>query len=71
VAEKIKQITEDTLVPLGIVFLLVSVVSWVTTLSGESKAHGSDIAELREVQKDYHRKIDRVIEKGKLGIPER
>jgi hypothetical protein len=73
---KFKALTEDTLLPFGLVLILFGGVSWLTSLYDETKANGSSIEELRIEQKVHNEKLDRIILKishveGKLGMDPR
>lgn len=71
--EKIIKISEHTLIPISMVIVLFGFVSWLTALHAETKSHGTDITEIKEYQKVYNEKLDRILEQlgniqGQLGI---
>jgi hypothetical protein len=60
---KLKKITEDTLLPLGVVLILFGFVSWLTTLFNETRQHTDQIVEIKTELRIQNEKLDRVLEK--------
>lgn len=59
----LKKITEDTLLPLGVVLILFGFVSWLTTLFNETRQHTDQIVEIKTELRVQNDKLDRVLEK--------
>lgn len=73
--EKIKQISESTLVPISLVLVFLGGAAWMTTINSKATATEGDVAEIKLNQKEYEklaRKIDERLShiEGKLGINE-
>lgn len=62
-SEKLKAITDKTLIPISMVLTIIGGVAWLTTLYNETKAHGTQINDLWKEQEQVSQKIDRVLEK--------
>lgn len=66
VKDKIKAITDKTMIPLSFVVIIISGAIWITTLSNKTEANTNTI-------ETYVKKLDKIIQdlgyiKGKLGI---
>lgn len=66
-------INEDTVIPISLVLLLLGGVAAFTHTEGVVSANSQRIQELKDDQKNYSDKIDKVLQKlgkieGKLGI---
>lgn len=69
----LKKITEETVVPLGLVIAAVGGVIWLTTILTNSEANTGEIKDLKERQDRYLelvQKIDQRLSRieGKMGI---
>jgi hypothetical protein len=61
--EQIKKISETTLIPLSFVLVLFGFISWLTNLHGETMSNHNDVIEIKDTQKVYNQKLDRIMEK--------
>jgi hypothetical protein len=74
--QRLKVLTEETLLPFGVVIILFGGISWLTSLYNETKANAMGIQDLKLDQRSYGDKLDRIIQKlskieGKLGLDSR
>ena len=47
--DKLNELTEKTMIPIGLVIIIASIVFWLGQLSEDSVAHGKDIRKLEEI----------------------
>ena len=69
-----KRITEQTLVPISLVIVILGVAVWVSTIKSDTKANADDIERIEKEQKEYVRTVRRIDERlsrieGKVGVP--
>jgi len=73
VKEKIKEITDKTMIPLSLVSVFIGGVVWLTTLNDKTEANTRMLTDVKDKHEKYERKLDKIIQdlgyiKGKLGI---
>lgn len=70
-----KTIAENTVIPMSFVLILLTGVSWVTTLSNRVEAMNRAQEQLEKKQETYNDSLERIITKlsrieGKIGLSE-
>jgi hypothetical protein len=63
VANKVKQITEDTLLPISLVFALGGGVMWLTTIYNKTEAHAKALDQVVLKQDEYSRNLQEIMTK--------
>jgi hypothetical protein len=58
--DKVKRITEDTLIPISLVIMLVGGVFWLTSMYNATAANSKDIAELKVKQEQYNQTVQAI-----------
>lgn len=71
--DKLKKISEDTLIPLSFIVVLSGGVFWITSMYSEVKANTQSIQELKETNEAYIRTVQSIDSRlsrieGKLGV---
>ena len=71
-----KKITEETLIPLGLVIAMIGGIFWLSSIYFETKTSANDIKDLKAQQELYNQTLSNIDHRlsrieGKLGISDR
>lgn len=58
--DQLKKITEETLVPISLVVLVIGLVSWATRLDARVAASEKELADVKTVQQDYNKSVQSI-----------
>lgn len=61
-SDKVRKITEDTLIPISMLLIIVGFVSWLTTVHNETQANTLALKEIKDQQRQYNTDISTIRE---------
>lgn len=70
---RLSAITENTLLPLSLVFVLIGGIAWLTNLNAQTLENSRNIQELLRKQEEYNTTLARIDRRlshieGKMGV---